>query len=609
MMKSLRHGVWLMALLAWIWPLTLPLFDSYDGLGYLVPSLSAVDDGDLFYADEYSAYGMPEPLARPTPTGMYGNHWNVGLALVFLPTYATLRAMGVPEGPCPAVLAAFHSMALAFAAIAFATMFELARRRLESLHVEHARTAALTIAMACYFGTPLFFYAHAASVHPHAFEAALAGLFVGAAVRYHDQPSSDLALAMGVSLAGAFLIRSQAAPLVLLPMASLARSLVTGRWRERSIREWSVDAACSIGPVLAAMTIASTYDDIIWGVSGGSLRSALFDAMPSLWRSLVHPYHGLFAWSPVLVLATLGLVLLVRRDPWLFAGCMGVLLVELYLNGTSYDHIIDAPKYSRHWGGGASFGARRWCCTIPLFVLGAAEFVAVGRSAWMRSLTVAMASLSCLWSINLGLYGRFAPGTVLARPLDAERLFAIAGDGVRFLPRSLGWLVETVPTVLVAGPGFVVVAVQTLVVTVVVIGLRKLPATRRTWALAWIAAVVAVAALLTLRTLGEASTRTAIREAEAIERSRLELASRKAQVQYHVWIHQARLRSATGEPEFALLTYERAFRLGYGRDTLAEYFALVKDEPRELRLARVHRLQATSGSHPFLDEVLAELGP
>src|SRR5690606_32802684 len=160
--------------------------------------------------------------------------------------------------------------------------------------------------------------------------------------------------------------------------------------------------------LLVCGVAARLLDAAIWGGGGGSTMAALFQVEISIGYSLIHPFHGLFSWSPIVVLALLGCISLARHEPRLALACVLVLASQLWLNGISFDYVVDARKGSRHWGGGVSFGARRWCVMAPSFVLGLAALAraaaARGRAA-VAALAVA-GGLAVAFAVGLAVHTR-----------------------------------------------------------------------------------------------------------------------------------------------------------------------------------------------------------
>lgn len=81
-------------------------------------------------------------------------------------------------------------------------------------------------------------------------------------------------------------------------------------------------------------------------------------------KVLVHPLHGIFVWSPVLILSFTGLVLLtkVKRS-------IALPLITLWLL------FVAMNSFSPTWHGGWSFSIRYLSCLFPVFTIGVAAFL------------------------------------------------------------------------------------------------------------------------------------------------------------------------------------------------------------------------------------------
>jgi len=81
-------------------------------------------------------------------------------------------------------------------------------------------------------------------------------------------------------------------------------------------------------------------------------------------KVLVHPVHGLFVWSPVLIFSAVGLLIMSkdkRHWGYMFGGlwCLYVMM-----NGLT-----------PHWGGGWSFSIRYLSCLFPVYIIGIAAML------------------------------------------------------------------------------------------------------------------------------------------------------------------------------------------------------------------------------------------
>jgi hypothetical protein len=112
---------------------------------------------------------------------------------------------------------------------------------------------------------------------------------------------------------------------------------------------------------------------------------------PHLLEVLVDPGHGLFVWSPLLLLAAVGLfaALARRRDPLLALLALGLLL-QVWINGAV-----------ESWTQAGAFGSRRFVAATPVFAFGLAFVVAAARARLGRRGTAAVLGLFVWWNVSL----------------------------------------------------------------------------------------------------------------------------------------------------------------------------------------------------------------
>jgi hypothetical protein len=113
---------------------------------------------------------------------------------------------------------------------------------------------------------------------------------------------------------------------------------------------------------VAAFTPTLVTRWIIYGspfVSGYTPLSNWHWTHPQLWNVLFSSDHGLFSWTPILIPAVLGLLLLLGRQRELGAYLLVVALAFYYLIAS---HVW--------WDGVSSFGSRFFISLTPIFVLG-----------------------------------------------------------------------------------------------------------------------------------------------------------------------------------------------------------------------------------------------
>jgi hypothetical protein len=108
---------------------------------------------------------------------------------------------------------------------------------------------------------------------------------------------------------------------------------------------------------------------------------------PALWQVLVSDNHGLFSWTPILLLSVAGLWLLVRADRRVGVPAAAFLMASWYVNASVVD-----------WWGGEAFGGRRFVACFPIFVLGAAALFERWRDRprLIAGITIAFVALNGL---------------------------------------------------------------------------------------------------------------------------------------------------------------------------------------------------------------------
>jgi hypothetical protein len=119
---------------------------------------------------------------------------------------------------------------------------------------------------------------------------------------------------------------------------------------------------------------------------------------------LTSSYHGLFVWTPVLMLSLAGLILMARHDPRRGIPLLLAVILQLAVSASM-----------RMWWQGASFGLRLLVNCTPIFFLGLAFAYARIRMAWIRWL----GGLFVVWTFLLGV-------NVVAGRIDLNRFYPLA---------------------------------------------------------------------------------------------------------------------------------------------------------------------------------------
>jgi hypothetical protein len=154
-------------------------------------------------------------------------------------------------------------------------------------------------------------------------------------------------------------------------------------------------------------------------------------ASPHFLEVLFDPAHGLFAWSPLLLLATAGLLLAAtRRAPVPVVLLALGLLLQVWINGA-----IDS------WTQAGAFGSRRFVSSTAVFAWGLAALVEAAQPRLGRAAITAVLAVFAWWNVSLMV--QFGLRLMDRQGLEWPR---VAENQVRAVPPRLGraaWLFLT----------------------------------------------------------------------------------------------------------------------------------------------------------------------
>jgi hypothetical protein len=409
--------------------LTLPLINPWvrgDGVGYYAYIRSLLIDGDLRFENEFlagnSTFVLPkldeQGRLRPdlfTRTGYVDNHFTVGPGILWAPFLAAvhlgvkgLNAAGVRvradgySGPY------VWTMALATALYGFLGIFLSFSVAKEYFAERWAFLAALGIWFAS--SLPVYMYFNPSWSHAHSAFAVALFLWYWHRTR---GPRSPLQWTLLGLLAG--LMINVYYPNAILMLVPLLESLggYWQRWRNASDR-WAAVGRLFAGNVMfsvagiVGLLPTMLTRQVLYGSAFSSGYGSLSEwnwNSPQLWNVLFSSNHGVFSWTPILVLGFAGLLLLWRHDRELSA-CLLAAFVAFYYLIASY----------MTWHGIASFGNRFFVSLTPLFVIGLASFFAAAER-WFPKRAAAFAGglvvLFIAW--NLGLIFQWGTQMIPAR--------------------------------------------------------------------------------------------------------------------------------------------------------------------------------------------------
>ena len=281
-----------------------------------------------------------------------------------------------------------HAAGLAGLAWTVAGLAVLRRLLLDSFS---ERITAATL-VAILFGTNLFHYATFDSSYSHPYSFFLFTSFMYLTARWHREPAAATSVLLGIVAGLIVLVRhTNGLILMVFPLYGIG---VNRTFRDavllpfahpRELLRIALVGALVILPQLliyyqaTGRPIVSSYGDLGFHWTDPKIFSVLFGTQ-----------KGLFFWSPVLLAAVVGLVLLLRsRRPAAAFVPAGVvfLLVNTYVIASWWD-----------WQFGGSYGHRGFVDILPLFALGLAAFFAWAER---RRVTIAMTATVAVVLISL----------------------------------------------------------------------------------------------------------------------------------------------------------------------------------------------------------------
>jgi len=415
--------------------------DAFQYYGYLV---SVALDGDLALFDQIYLHNsdrfynpFPQQSARFVGTAILQ-------APFFLAGHVAAALRHLAGNPIPPMgYGRPYGFAITLGSSLFGLAGMVATYRFVSALL--SRRAAMIALLAVVFASPLvfFMYVWGGWAHPIAF--ALVAAFLFSWQRTRGGRSLWQWTSLGL-LAGAIaLVRPTAVLVLFFPLFEWIDA-VCRRAPRRRTGSWVA------GPLVAAAAALATFSPqlAVWKALSGRWIATPYREVGDFHDWLNPEFggllfaagqHGLFVWTPLLLVAALGVGLVFRADRLLAFGATAMMLTTLYLYAC----------WSIWWTG-IGFSNRFFIELTPLFVLGLASIVqAVERR---RAKECMVGVLACVVGLNLFLVGAYRandipqgipdPYRVVDDPLTSADLAATAlqiTPGAS-APAWLGWAAD-----------------------------------------------------------------------------------------------------------------------------------------------------------------------
>jgi len=363
-------------------------------------------------------------LERTNEAGRRFNFAPIGCALLWTPFYAAGHVAALATGAPADGLSHPYIAAIAYgsAVYGFAAM-------LLSLSIATRLTGiGLGASVAVWIGTPLLFYMYVAPPMLHACSAFAVSLFLWTWLRARERWTIGGAIALGATGALMAMVREQDVFFVVAPAIDF---LYVALRRDMTTRALGVAAAG-----VAACLVAYAPQLIAYQALNGHPWPTDYVSRKMNWMAphglevLVSPEHGLFAWTPLALVALAGLVVLATgrvRSPspnvrWIGLMLLVMFALQVYINGSV-----------ESWTVAGSFGQRRFVALTPVLIVGLASLGVWlrGQSRVLRA-AAAVVVAACLWW-NVGLMIQFG-----LNRMDRQRLTLAENAWTTFavLPRE-----------------------------------------------------------------------------------------------------------------------------------------------------------------------------
>ncbi len=432
--------------------LSLPLVNPWvrgDGVGYYAYARAPLIEHSLdftrdyqfanqsFREDRIGPDGLPKATYR-TRTGHLENHFTVGPAMLWSPFLVAahagvLLARGFGSAIPADGFSAPYRYAMALGTVVYGFLALLLSFRLAQKYV--GGRAAFLATLGVWGGSSLAVYMYFNPSWSHAHSAFAAALFFWYWERTRENRTMRQWVILGVITALLLNVYYANVMLVVVVLVE-AIPLYAGAFRgEKPGAGPSAGQLLSRHLVFGVVVIAFMLPTFIsrWVVYGGPFETGYLSLRDFLWKSpdflqvLFSANHGLFSWTPLLLVACVGLIVFARRFPQPGMAFLAAAFC-FYIFFTVYPD----------WAGISSFGNRFFVSLTPLFIVGLAAAIDSFSSVFARprsALLATSAVLACFVCWNLGLIYQWGTHLIPARgPISFREA---AYNQVTIVPRQV----------------------------------------------------------------------------------------------------------------------------------------------------------------------------
>ena len=425
-----------------------------DGVGYYAFARAPLIEHNLDFTRDYQEanasfregrldeHGQPRPQFR-TVTGHLDNHFTVGPAILWSPFLLLAHGGVLLARAMGSSLAADgfswpYRIAMAFATSLYGFLGLLIAFRLARQYVEERWALLSTIAIWWASSLPVYMYFNPSWSHAHA--AFAVALFLWYWHETREARTLRQWLLLGV-LAGLLLNVYYANAMILVVLAVEAIQEYAAAFRAPGRRNSAIAQLAARHLLFAAVVVLCMIPTFVTRhiIYGSAFESGYIPirewswSSPHLFAVLFSSNHGLLSWTPVLLLAIVGLFAFWRNQPRVGAAFLAATLAFYYF-------IASYPD----WAGISSYGSRFFVSLSAFFIVGLSIFLE-GCARFFRSrraaLAAACAVLACFALWNVGLMFQWGAHLIPARgPISFREM---ARNQFFVVPRQLTIQLQT----------------------------------------------------------------------------------------------------------------------------------------------------------------------
>jgi hypothetical protein len=355
--------------------------DAIQFFSYL-PSL--LFDGDLDFEDEYTVFYLEDPEGRKgfketfldlsTKTGLKLNFAPVGTALLWSPFYLAAHLVaGSVDGMSQPYRTAVSVASALYAAIGLLLCYRLARRYATPF-------ASFTAVVALWWATPVAYYMYVAPGMSHALSLFAVALFFSIWPWAVSGGIGRWAV-WGASAGLMALVREQ-------DLFFAAAALAAAFGPTDRLKRLVAFGAAALVVFLPQLAVYHVLYGRPWPAP--QVQNKMIKYSPHFFEVLFSIEHGLFFWSPILLLFfAAGLWMVRKRRP---AGLvlLAAFVAQVYISGA-----VDS------WTQAGAFGARRFLGATAIFAVWGALVFAALESRLRKAGVAAFAAVFIVWNVSL----------------------------------------------------------------------------------------------------------------------------------------------------------------------------------------------------------------